>query len=403
MAQQPLARAAVAGVLVGALGALASLLPRRGDDRAAVRPGLAVPAARAAAAARRGRRHRHGPARGRQHQPAARSRATSSAAAGSRSDATPPDTPDAAPSAQRPLAALPARHLVEALEAAGARVIVLDVLFRPRTPGRKPPATSTSSRTSAWRARHAGERSKVLLAQDYKPTEPRRGRPVRRGSAAPAEPGRWPMRRSVSRPCPTPRPCFPGAPIAPIASGPSRPAAWGWTPSRCRCWRCKPTAWTPTTNCARCCASTHGIAAICCPRRSPRSTRTQQLQALVLNLRLRFREDPALAGRVLAALERTPAQAWPAPKKRVIRALVAAYSQDEAYFLNHYGPAGHAAAPRLRRRAGGGEERAGGARRQMSAGAPCSSATPSTAAPTATSTGRRRSPAQAGSTPAAWS
>jgi adenylate cyclase len=43
---------------------------------------------------------------------------------------------------------------------------------------------------------------------------------------------------------------------------------------------------------------------------------------------------------VLAALERPPAQSWPAPKKRVIRALVAAYSHDEAYFLNHYGPTG---------------------------------------------------------------
>ena len=227
----------------------------------------------------------------------------------------------------------------KSLEAAGARVIVFDVLFRPRTSD-PTPAGDVYREQDQRLADAMRASSKVLIAQDYKPTEPRAGEPCTEEVplalsqiVADAALGVAPMPYAPT--------VFPGGAdradrfwivkTCGVGSGNVDPAAGGAAGLRSR--RLRRIAWAA----ARVRAGQRRSAA---RDRPPRSPPTQQLQALVLNLRLRFREEPALADRVLAALDHPPAQSWPAPKRRIIRALVAAYSQDEAYFLNHYGPAG---------------------------------------------------------------
>lgn len=337
MTQRPLARAAVAGVLVGALGALASISPAvevmeqeyglawlfrlRGPQ--AVPDEVVVIAMDQHAA---------------DNISLLRDPGDFERCRGLEVGSTPPTHQALLPPRSGRWPRCLHAFLVEALEAAGARVIVFDVLFRPRISG--PGTGDDAYREQDERlagAMLAGR--KVLLAQDYKPAEPRAGDacteelPLQLSEVvADAALGVAPM------------------PYAPtVFPGGADRADRFWITKTCG-------VGTGTVTLPLLALQAYGLDAYSdlrallreyaldggdlLPETPAEIYATRQLQALVLNLRLRFREEPALARRVLAALERPPAQSWPAPKKRVIRALVATYSQDEAYFLNHYGPAG---------------------------------------------------------------
>jgi len=228
--------------------------------------------------------------------------------------------------------------LVDSLEAAGARVIAFDVLFRPRTPD-PGPAGDVNREQDERLASAMQAAGNVLLAQDYKPSEPQAGDPC--GEEVPLELSPVVADAALGvAPMPYAPTLFPG--------GADRADRF-WVFKTCG-------VGSGTTTLPLLALQAYGLDSYgdllalvrehahdggdLLPKTVAEIRAGRQLQAVVLNLRLRFREDPALAGRILASLERPPAQAWPAPKKRIVRALVAAYSRDETYFLNHYGPAG---------------------------------------------------------------
>jgi adenylate cyclase len=227
--------------------------------------------------------------------------------------------------------------LVDALKAAGARVIVFDVLFRPRTSGlasvdlylEQDQRLAAAMRTSA----------RVLLAQDYKPTEPSSGDPCTDEVPLPISPLLSAVALGVAP--------MPYAPTV-FAGGADRADRF-WTTKTCGIG-------TGTVTIPLVALQAYALDSYAELRALlqvhardqgdllPVSAReiyeTGPLQAMALNLRLRFREDPELAGHVVSALDGPDAPALPASRKRVLRALVLAYSQEPAYFLNHYGPPG---------------------------------------------------------------
>ena len=164
-------------------------------------------------------------------------------------------------------------QLVESLKAAGARVIVLDVLFRPRTPDPGPAGDVNREQDERLAERHAGGGKRPHRA-GLQAHRTARWRPLRRGSAARAEPDRGRRgargRSDALRPDRVSRRRGPRRPL--LDSQELRHRHRHRRP--CRCWRCRPMASTPTTNCVRCCGSMRATEAICCPRPSPRSARS---------------------------------------------------------------------------------------------------------------------------------
>ena len=335
--QRPLARAAVAGALVGALGALASFSPalqiveQQYGLAALFRLRGPLPTSDEVVVVAMDQRAADNISLLRAPQDFERCR-------GLEVGPTPPTHQALLPPRSGRWPRCLHASLVEALEAAGARVIVFDVLFRPRTSGPTP-----AGDVYGWQDQHLADAmrtsSKVLLAQDYKPTEPRAGEPC-------TEEVPLPLSQIVAdaalaiAPMPYAPTVFPG--------GADRADRF-WIVKTCGVGSGNVTlplvalqaygldAYDELRGLLREYALDRGDLL---PETAAEVSATQQLQAIVLNLRLRFREEPALADRVLAALDHPPAQSWPAPKRRIIRALVTAYSQEEAYFLNHYGPPG---------------------------------------------------------------